>query len=391
LTPELEDLDDMVAVQPWTIEFKMDSESPAVITMGQRYRGSFKELNPNLVTYVPVDDELYGRPPVAPALQVLPFWLRFYYELQVYLHHAAWGFIDGNVDSDKLLEMWNNGGVSEETKAIYADDFFSWATAKVKQLAADYKGEATKDPDALLAHLNLLELSAVGRGAAQFPVAAVAELCKKEIYASLKMLPVFMGSNDTVAESHATVQMEIFNSGLQRFQDMVKHIIERNVYIGLQAQGYPKEVVVCFEFKTLATEDRFRAARAAQIEATVAAFKRDQGWISQDEASIEVTGSEAVGDPIGPVVKEQTSQAITPTQDTTGIDATKEPSGPQTGESGGSAGSSGGSGTASDGGSSGSGSASGQTSSNASQFLTKDRSFGHRRPGWRRPLAYKQL
>jgi hypothetical protein len=307
LTPELNGLDDIVAVEPTTIEFRYDEEDTnrrrwRIGQLQPRAKERWRELNPNLITYIGVDDDLYGRAPVAPALQIIPFWLRFYQELQVFLHHSAWGFIDGEVSWEGLYKAWEQMDADERVR--YHDEFFAWALAQVRRFADAYRMEGKRDPDALIAHLDLLKLTSQSRGNTSFPITGVAELCKKEIYAALKMLPVFMGSNEGTTETHGTVQMAIFNSGLKRFQDMARHIIQRSLYVGLWAMGYDREVRmqdIIFEFDAIATEERLTAARAASIEAKTAAFKRDEGWISQDDASIEITGTEAVGDSKQPV------------------------------------------------------------------------------------------
>ena len=52
-----------------------------------------------------------------------------------------------------------------------------------------------------------------------------------------------------------------------------------------------------WEFEAPRANDRMKDTQADAAEAQLSAFLRDQGWITQDDASIRVTGSKAVADP----------------------------------------------------------------------------------------------
>jgi hypothetical protein len=253
------------------------------------------ELNPNLITYVPLDETLYGRSMVAPALQLLIFWTRFYIALQVFLHNVAFGDKDGEIDTALLLTLLDRNMTTQERR-LWEKDFWGQLVKLVGIFADDYKNSAKKDPTSALIHSDLLKMSALGTARTAYPVEEVMKVCKREIYAALKMLPVFMGANDTVAETHATIQMQIFTSGLNYIQGAVKHAIERALLTGLQAGGYNKKVRVELVFKSLSLEDRKKLAEAIKVELQNEVVKRNEGFQTQDEASENATGSPAVCD-----------------------------------------------------------------------------------------------
>jgi hypothetical protein len=308
-------LDDIVAVDPFTMIFeereekrgryrmfqaqtaKRFGEKPNVQTMPSQSStdNSRVELNPNLITYVPLDETLYGRPMIAPAIQLLVFWTRYYVALQVFLHNIAFGDKDGEIDTNLLLTILDRNMTPQE-RVKWERDFWGELVKLIGLFANDYKDAAKRDPNSAMIHSDLLKMSALGTARTAYPVEEVMKVCKREIYAALKMLPVLMGANDTVTESHATVQMAIFTSGLSYIQGAVKHVIERALYTGLRASGYGKNVRVEFIFDELSLTDRKKLADAVATELDNEAFKRDQGWITQDEASENSTGSPAICD-----------------------------------------------------------------------------------------------
>ncbi len=311
-------LDDIVPVDPFSILFEEKKEKrgrynifqvqeqsvlgeetvPPVQTMPSQGRDTMNnkvQLNPNLITYVPLDESLYGRSMVAPALQLLIFWTRYYIALQVYLHNVAFGDKDGEIDTLQLLTILDKNMTPQDRKK-WERDFWGELVKLVNRFADDYKANVKRDPNSAMIHSDLLKMSALGTARSAYPVKEVMEVMKKEIYAALKMLPIMMGANDTVTETHATVQMQIFASGLNYIQGAVKHAIERALLTGLRAGGYDKNVRVDLEFLSISLEDRLKKALADAQELENEAFKVEQGWQSQDEASTNATGSPAVMD-----------------------------------------------------------------------------------------------
>lgn len=326
LNETLDDLDDIVYVDPFSIEFlpilvkrgrykicqiqimlPPAEEKPPVPTMPANGLGIASttisapgfgggnrvELNPNLITYVPVDETMYGRPPVASALQLLIFWMRFYLTLQVFLHNSAFGEKDGSVDTNLIRDMLPD--LSDEEQQRWNDDFFGELIKLTKVIGADYKKASRLDPDGALIHPDILTMTALGTAKSTYPVEAVQKVCKREIFNALKMMPVLMGSNEGSTETHATVQMAVFTSGLSYYQSVVKHVIERALLTGLRAQGYAKNVTVELRFKTLTFEDRLAAAQAIAAEIDNAIALRDENFITQTTAGVNVTGTPPAG------------------------------------------------------------------------------------------------
>lgn len=317
LNETLDDVEDIVYVDPHTILFQERSdkrgryqvfqlqqgrphgEKVGVPTLPSHEQGADMirnriELNMDLVTYRPVDETLNGRSPVAPALQLLIFWTRYFITLQVFLHNAAFGDKDGEIDTRLLLALLD-GNMTDGERALWEKDFWGQLVKVTKIFADDYKSQAKLDPDSALIHSDLLKMSALGTAKSSYPVEEVQKIMKREIFNALKMLPILMGSNEGVTETHATVQMAVFTSGLNYYQGVVKHVIERSLQIGLRAQGYARATQISLDFVQLSFDDRQKLALAIETEINNAITMRDQNFITQDDASIMVTGTKAVG------------------------------------------------------------------------------------------------
>jgi hypothetical protein len=72
---------------------------------------------------------------------------------------------------------------------------------------------------------------------------------------------------------------------------------------------------VQFRFSEIRAAEIFRDAQTEQLRIANATAKRDTGWITQDEASNEVTGSDAVAEPKAPLAPATVPDASTAVAD----------------------------------------------------------------------------
>jgi len=96
-------------------------------------------------------------------------------------------------------------------------------------------------------------------------------------------------------EQYAKLEIKIFMKSVHRVQVIVESVLSRALtkLINIHGmQGY-----VHFKFKDTEVRTELEKVNFEQIAIQNAAKKRDNGWISQDEASEEVTGTKAVGEP----------------------------------------------------------------------------------------------
>lgn len=312
----------MVAADPLTAEIRRDPDHPGSYLIGQKrwdVPGGWRQLNPNLVCYKRLDTQsIYGESQYITATHIIPLWMGYFGKLSIFLHRAAFGFLDGVVKVEVLTEMWRQ--VPTEVRAMYDDDFMTWAQAMVEFLAQSYKEQEEADPDAILAHLDLMEIKSEASGKASFPIGEAAKVLKRELHLALNTPGELMGEESSVPDRFVAMKIEAYHAYLKFLQDAVLSIINRFVLIGLTAMGYDKHVKPDCRFEPIPIDDRLTQAQALQLEQLCQRFLRDENIISQNEMARTLVGKPAIGpaplssdaDPDGPSAPDR--EALIPRQ-----------------------------------------------------------------------------
>lgn len=312
LTEDLNDVQDIYAVQPWTIYFMRDGmqnlvpfqqqvmvsqQNPLYSLSGAQYGMTqgwgvagypFKRLNPLTFGYLPIDagpDDPYGRPMAGPVLQVVAFQLQLLKDIRQWVHTNAWGRLHIKV----LTEMILKAAPDKIKNAPDAATKLAYINARVKEFADAYN---QIKPDDAFVTTDAVELDAVDQSGKSFQINIIIQIVKDQLISALKELPVLMGSNVGTTETHGSVQLVIYARTIASIQRKIAALLNKFFNVALQVYGIAG---VCeFEFEPLRATDRLMDAQADMAEAQYAVFVRDQGFISQDDASIRATGSEAV-------------------------------------------------------------------------------------------------
>jgi hypothetical protein len=117
---------------------------------------------------------------------------------------------------------------------------------------------------------------------------------RSRIIRALKQLPLFLGLNDSTTETQATQQKIIHGKRLNSLRSRVLAIVLKVCNLHLRLLGRPtiaKAIV-----QPIFPSDSLMEANTEATRITNAVAKRDQGWIDQEQAAMEVTGSGAVSD-----------------------------------------------------------------------------------------------
>lgn len=327
LTEDLSEVQDVYAVQPWSIYFQRDADQALVpyqqqvlITGGPNGTTNvhgfgataypYKRLNPLTFNYIPYQafpDDPYGRSPIASVLQVIAFDLQMQKDLQRWAHVNAWGRMDVEILEAEVLKnapTFQNDLTGQKKR--------DWVAARIAEFATAYK--RMQSDDAII-HGSAVQVKGIDTSAKTFQVDGLLRVVDRRMFMALQELPVLMGSNEGTTETHGTVQLEIYANHIASIQRIVANLLEKLFAVALQVYGIACKVI--WKFKAVRSTDRLADAQAEQLEATNQAFQRDQGWITQDAASIKITGSAAVTQPKAPV----TPQA--PADQPNGQDANK--------------------------------------------------------------------
>ena len=287
---------EFVNFDPMTMEFRHDEKHAGKFLMGQRQTGitdGWMPLNPNLVTYYTLDGTLYGDSPMAPALHTLPYYAKFFLDAQVFLHNSAWGKTNGSAATDKLKEIWD--GLRADERAEAGNSFIDWALDQAANMGAAIDEAGEDDPDGTRVFLDILTLTPAASPGNGFPMDEFVSFMKGESINGTKTPAALMNGKAGGDKSFNVMQIGAYESFLLALQRAVKFVIERMLRVAFTGIGYSKPIFIDFKFKPIQIADRLTEAQAEQLELINTLKKRDENFISQNEASITITDTKAIG------------------------------------------------------------------------------------------------
>lgn len=282
---------DLVAIDPHAAEFRQrdDPVRGIVWQLGQRQDNKWVALDAKTIGYVPVDpapgDAPYGRSLVTPAIFSALFLLSLLHDLRRVVAQQGYPRLDIEVQLDQLAQTIPDEIEGDEEKEA------AWVRRALDEIAAVYGG---LEPDDAYVHTDVVKVNrpvgtvdASSLGAVDSLIRAVERMATR----GLKTIPLLMGSNEAVSETHANRQWEIHVAGIKALQHLAEQLIERLLTVALQAQGLRS--VVRFRFAELRASEELRDAQTDAQKIENAMKKYLAGWVSQDEASLEATGHAA--------------------------------------------------------------------------------------------------
>jgi hypothetical protein len=104
-----------------------------------------------------------------------------------------------------------------------------------------------------------------------------------------------MGVVEGNTETWSSVDWQIYAKGLESMVHIAAAPLIKAAELHLRLLGMNYTVEASYE--PIRANQRMVDAQSEQLEIENAASKRDQGFITQDEASIEITGSASVAQP----------------------------------------------------------------------------------------------
>jgi 2'-5' RNA ligase len=315
-TDNFDGVHDIVPVTPWTIYFQRDArqdlimyqwqpmiangmvnsfyEPPTISSIANASYGAagFRLLNMQTVSYVPfmpMVDDPYGRMPFASIFQVIVFDNQLLQDLRRWAHVNAWGRMDVSVLQESVQALM--------PPAVKAN--FPQAIAFLNGYLADIRNAYNNvGPDDTFIHYDNTKVGSVDSSGKTMQIDQLIKAIERKKFRALRMLPILMGSNEGTTETHGTVQWDIMARGIQSIQQCVSKLANTLLTIGLQLYGSTSHAQLAFEL--LRKTDEMADAQTEALAIKNAAEKRDQGWITQDEASIAITGSPAVAEAPNP-------------------------------------------------------------------------------------------
>jgi hypothetical protein len=270
-----------------------DPERGKVWQIGQRGKSEpFIPITRPTVCYIPVDPlpgRWEGRALAAPAVFSCLFLIGMLHDLRRVVAQQGYPRLDLEVDLEMLLKLMprDKQGNPVATK--------EWVEGAMAQINAAY---GQLQPDHAYVHLNHTKvnrpvgtLDTSSLGASKDLIGALERFTVR----SLKTMPFLMGINESTTETLANRQWEAHAAGIKAIQHLVENTLERQLSLALRVQGIQADVR--FRFAELRAAEEQRDAQTEALKIANAARKRDEGFITQDEAAMSVTGKKAATAP----------------------------------------------------------------------------------------------
>lgn len=279
---------DLVVIEPQAAEYTQveDAIRGFVWQLGQTQDGTWVPLDVPTVSYVPIDPGAdgapYGRSLVAPAVFSALFLLSLLHDLRRVVAQQGYPRLDIEVNLEAMA-----ASMPEEV-ADDPDMQRAWVEGVIDEVAAMY---ARLQPDDAYVHTDVVRVNRPVGAIDSSSLGAVDTLLRaveRMITRALKTMPLLMGSNEGVSETHANRQWEIHVAGIKALQHLVEQMLERLLTLALQMQG--SRAVVEFRFAELRASEMLRDAQTLATRIENARQMYYAGWIDQEEAAMSVTG-----------------------------------------------------------------------------------------------------
>lgn len=292
-------------VDSLTIQFGRDS-ADADLTAFQSQTGApngWQRLNPETFFWQSVKkwpDLPYGCARYAPALAEVLVNLSMWKSITDAVHNAAWPRLGFGFDVKGLIQLY---------KDVLKYDELAAAEAVAEEIAT-FKREV----NAILSDDNVFfdsngKLQPIKAG--EFNgIEPIIEERRSRIVRALKQLPLFLGLNDSTTETQATQQTRIHGKRLGSLRNRVVDIAVKisNLHLRLLGRRTIAKAIV----QPIFPGDAIAEANVEAIRTNTRILWRDQGWIDQDQASMDVTGSGAVAEAPEPASDKETDDLDDP-------------------------------------------------------------------------------
>lgn len=282
---------DIATPDPASMRFQQrrDPDYGVVWELGQWQLGKWVSLEKyDTIRYMPIDPlpgSPYGRAIAAPALFTTIFLLGLMHDLRRVVAQQGYPRIDLSINMEKLFALMPEN-IQDDPEAQRA-----WLGAMITEIKDVY---ASLEPDDAYVHSDVIT---VGRpvGAVDSSslgaISGIIQNLERQMVRALKTMPLLMGITDGVSEANANRQWEMHAAGIKSIQHLAESLLEHLLGIALRAMGIPATVE--FRFSEIRAAEQFRDAQTDQLKIANASAKKQAGWITQDEASNEVTGHDA--------------------------------------------------------------------------------------------------
>lgn len=293
LTAGLDDVADILVVNPWLVDFERDPETRRFVP-GIRKLGSFTPLHPLQFKYIPLDPEPgdpRGRSPFWAALDIIFFQMEVLRDLKAAAHFAGYPRVDISV-------AWES--VYKTVESMRPDLLEPGKEDSLRAWLDGYLGDIedmieSLNPDDAFVHYDAVSSTYITPTGRSIDLQQLIATIDTQIVSGLKQLPVLLGRNEGTTTTHATVQWQVFVRELESYQRVSAHLLSWALSLALRVWG--RQGIVKVQYKPIRSSERLQDAQAEQIETLTKAEQVRLGWITNDDAALAIVGHEAEGEP----------------------------------------------------------------------------------------------
>lgn len=286
LTPNYDDVAFIATVDPSTVAFKFENDRYVPYqdeeTLSLDIPTFFYEGLDEMI------DDPYGRSPILGALNTVFFQMQVLDDLKQVVHNQGYPRFDITILEEVLLKRMPITIRNNEEKKQ------KWLNEKLHEIIEMYNN---LEPDDSFVHYDSVEIGMAGggKGGVLIDPEKLMSVIDSQIMAGLKTLSTILGRRSTGnTESFAKMEIKLYIKGVEAIQKVVERILSRALTLTLNIKGM--QGVVKFKFNPIEIRTSMETAQFEQVHLINCQFKRDQGWIDQEEASMLAVGHSPVSD-----------------------------------------------------------------------------------------------
>lgn len=278
---------DIATPDPATARWKRvsDPDLGVIFQLGQWQGGQFVALDRPTVRYLPIDPlpgHPEGRAIASPAVFCAVFMLALLHDIRRVVQQQGYPRIDISVMMERVIaSMPQNDARDPEKQSAWVDDTIARIQAAYECLEPDQAYIHTDD-SVINRPVGALDSSSLGA------VTGIIEALERMETRGTKSMPLLMGTNQTGTETQSTREYEAFVAAIKAIQHLCESLLEHLCTLALRAQGIP--AVVQWRFAEVRAAELQRDATTEGMQLANTITKYDQGYISQEEASLSAVG-----------------------------------------------------------------------------------------------------
>jgi hypothetical protein len=292
MTPDKTDVSFIAPVDPKVVIFKYENNR---FVPYERY-GSLSLDIPTFF-YEGLDefiDDPYGRSPFLASLNMILFQLQVLNDIKAVVHNQGYPKFDIKIIEQVLL---NRMPITIRNNEIKKQQ---WMNDRLNDIIMAYNN---LEPDASFVHYDSVNVDMVGGGkggGALIDPQKLMTAIDNLLMSGLKTLSTIMGRRSQgQTESYAKMEVKLYIKSVEAIQSVIELLLSRALTLYLNIKG--KQGIAEFKFNPIDIRTDIEKAQFQQIALLNYAFMRDQGWITQDEASMLAVGHNSVGEPVSRV------------------------------------------------------------------------------------------